>query len=131
MQQIEKHIPNNVSIIDSFGAGMFFSLFSIMWQQKSNEAVNVMDNTSKELNKYFTNFTEIQNTINLLSVNASIEARRAGNAGAGFAAIARAIKDLVVQSEKTTKECHEELKKMEKVKSNMLNKDSNFLELNS
>ena len=82
------------------------------------------------LQKILLPFSHIQKTINLLSVNAAIEARRAGDAGAGFAAIARAIKDLVAQSEKSTNECKAELQKMEEIKTNMRDKDKNFISLN-
>ena len=130
MEAIKENIAENVSIIDSDSAKMFFSLFALMWEEKSDEAISVLENTTLELTKYFKNFSHIQKTINLLSVNAAIEARRAGDAGAGFAAIARAIKDLVAQSEKSTNECKAELQKMEEIKTNMRDKDKNFISLN-
>ena len=130
MELIQKYIPDHVSIIDSKGAGMFFSLFELMWQEKSNESFEMMDNATAELSKYLDSFNSVQNSISLLSINAAIEAKRAGEAGAGFTAIARAIKDLVVQSEKATKECKQELKKMEDVKNTMSNKGADFLKLN-
>ena len=130
MELIQQHIPEHVSIIDSTGAGMFFSLFELMWQEKSNESFEMMDNATTELSRYLHSFNDVQNNISLLSINASIEAKRAGEAGRGFAAIARAIKDLVLQSEKATTECQEELKKMEEIKNSMSGKGSNFLNLN-
>ncbi|PLX19122.1 MAG: hypothetical protein C0599_11330 [Salinivirgaceae bacterium] len=127
MEAIREHIPKEVSVIDSHGADMFFSLFSIMWKDKSNETIEILDDATKKLHKYFKDFYEIQNTISLLSINASIEAKRAGEAGAGFSAIARAIKDLVNQSEQTSNDCFSELKNLEEIKSNMLKHDKNFL----
>lgn len=130
MESIHANIPKNVSIIDSDGAKMFFTLLSLMWEEKSTDTINLLQDITVELNKYFKNFTHIQKTINLLSVNASIEARRAGEFGAGFAAIARAIKDLVLESEKSTLECEQELKKMEQIKLNMKEKDKDLFSLN-
>lgn len=50
--------------------------------------------SSQEINKIIEYIQEISNQINLLSLNASIEAARAGDAGRGFSVVAQEIKKL-------------------------------------
>lgn len=126
MKLIEENISEEVSIIDSDTAKMFFSLFSIMWKDKSERATDIIVTSNMELNKYFGNFSDILRNINILSLNAGIEANRAGEMGAGFAVIARAIKDLVNKSELATKECREELLKMKGIEEQMKSEQDDF-----
>lgn len=60
-------------------------------KSKSVEAINSMT----------TEILEISNKTNLLSLNASIEASRAGDAGLGFAVVAEEIRQLAASSRKT------------------------------
>lgn len=52
----------------------------------------------KEIQKAIADFGLITKNIDILAINASIEAARAGNAGRGFAVVASNIKDLVKSS---------------------------------
>ncbi|MFP4424220.1 MAG: methyl-accepting chemotaxis protein [Candidatus Woesearchaeota archaeon] len=71
------------------------------------QSVQDVENLGAEITK-ITNFVEVIKKIseetNLLALNASIEAARAGDAGKGFAVVAEAVKDLAQQTQKETAE---------------------------
>ncbi|WP_411821269.1 methyl-accepting chemotaxis protein [Leptospira sp. 'Mane'] len=65
---------------------------------KSNDIANIL-----------TSITYVADRTNLLSLNAAIEASRAGDAGAGFAVVAEEIKKLAEQSSRSAKEIHQSI----------------------
>jgi methyl-accepting chemotaxis protein len=70
--------------------------------QSANQVIGRLGSSSAEIGKV----TEIINTIagqvNLLAINATIEAARAGRAGKGFAVVANEVKGLAVQTSEST-----------------------------
>lgn len=60
-----------------------------------------LNNSMDQVNGLLSAINEISREINLLSLNASIEAARAGTAGAGFSVVAENIKRLADQSTRT------------------------------
>ncbi|MCP4130321.1 MAG: methyl-accepting chemotaxis protein [bacterium] len=79
--------------------------------QNMNSSMNEINNTSKEMTNILSIINDISDQINLLSLNASIEAARAGDAGRGFAVVADEIGKLADQTSSSVKEIDSLIKK--------------------
>lgn len=91
-------------------------------EEKSSENFNLSEETAINMNlltKKSNTIVDIINTIediskriNLLALNASIEASRAGESGRGFAVVAQGIKDLSSQTEEATSKINEHISEL-------------------
>jgi methyl-accepting chemotaxis protein len=70
--------------------------------QQSSQFILELEDKSKEIDKIISTIQNISNQTHLLSLNASIEAARAGDAGKGFAIVASEVKKLADESSKST-----------------------------
>jgi methyl-accepting chemotaxis protein len=73
----------------------------------SISAMQEIKGSADKIQKVITIITEISNKINLLALNASIEAARAGDAGRGFAVVADEVSKLAVSTASSIKEIRE------------------------
>ena len=76
----------------------------------NNKLVNINEKTSN-INQVITTITKVANQTNLLSLNAAIEAEKAGKYGAGFAVVALEIRRLADQTAVATLEIEEMIRK--------------------
>ena len=75
--------------------------------------LKIIDEKANSINKVVTTITKVADQTNLLSLNAAIEAEKAGEYGAGFAVVAREIRRLADQSAVATLEIEQMVKAMQ------------------
>ena len=82
-------------------------------------AFEAMEKKYQEINEFAKAITSISNQTNLLSLNASIEAARAGDAGRGFAVVAGEIKSLSETTQKSAGDIIHLLEDMSSIMDNL------------
>ncbi|MDF5728764.1 MAG: methyl-accepting chemotaxis protein [Rhizonema sp. PD38] len=78
-----------------------------------SSALAVMNEKANNINSVVTTITKVADQTNLLSLNAAIEAEKAGEYGAGFAVVAREIRRLADQTAVATLEIEQMVKEMQ------------------
>jgi methyl-accepting chemotaxis protein len=77
---------------------------AVVQADDTNAKVEALSDAAKKIGDVVTLITEIAEQTNLLALNATIEAARAGEAGKGFAVVASEVKNLATQTAKATEE---------------------------
>ncbi len=80
--------------------------------QETSQRLGALDSSTDEIAQVLEFISGIAEQTNLLALNATIEAARAGEAGKGFAVVASEVKELALQSGKATEEIQ---RKMERI----------------
>jgi methyl-accepting chemotaxis protein WspA len=75
--------------------------------------LGIMNEKASKINSVVTTITKVADQTNLLSLNAAIEAEKAGEYGAGFAVVAREIRRLADQTAVATLEIEQMVKQMQ------------------
>ncbi|MFB2967453.1 methyl-accepting chemotaxis protein [Aerosakkonema sp. BLCC-F183] len=75
--------------------------------------LGIMNEKANNINNVVTTITKVADQTNLLSLNAAIEAEKAGEYGAGFAVVAREIRRLADQTAVATLEIEQMVKEMQ------------------
>ena len=78
--------------------------------QKANEQVEGLSEAAQKIGDVVALITDIAEQTNLLALNATIEAARAGEAGKGFAVVASEVKGLATQTAKATEDIAEQIR---------------------
>jgi methyl-accepting chemotaxis protein len=77
------------------------------------EKMSVLESSAGEINSVIEIISDIAEQTNLLALNATIEAARAGEAGKGFAVVASEVKTLANQTAKATEQVREQVNRIQ------------------
>ncbi len=83
--------------------------------EATNKVVNELQAAADQISSVVALITDIAEQTNLLALNATIEAARAGEAGKGFAVVASEVKGLAGQTAKATEEIDEQIHTMQAI----------------
>ncbi len=86
--------------------------------QKANQTVSNLNNLVDNIDEVVTAIRDIAEQTNLLALNATIEAARAGEAGKGFAVVADEVKKLASETGKKTEEISERISEIQQATRN-------------
>ncbi len=86
---------------------------AVLQSEETSITINNLTNSSKKIGEIINLINEIADQTNLLSLNASIEAARAGDSGRGFAVVASEVKNLADQTSIATKEISQQIKSVQ------------------
>lgn len=86
--------------------------------ERSSKNIKELENLSKMIEGFTQVISGIANKTNILSLNASIEAARAGDQGRGFSVVAGEVRNLAAQTAKSSKEIADTIVKIQEFISN-------------
>jgi methyl-accepting chemotaxis protein len=75
---------------------------AVQLSEQANQSISKLGGSSREIGEFVKVINSIAEQTNLLALNATIEAARAGEAGKGFAVVASEVKDLAKETARAT-----------------------------
>ncbi|NEO54236.1 MAG: GAF domain-containing protein [Okeania sp. SIO3B5] len=116
-QQAEAKVQQANQILQTSDAAMNRSVEGIVVIQKTVEAtarkVKNLGETSKKISRVLSLINDLANQTNILALNASVEATRAGKDDQGFATVASEVRSLAEQSASATQEIEQIVEEMQ------------------
>ncbi|MEP5758309.1 MAG: methyl-accepting chemotaxis protein [Litoreibacter sp.] len=82
------------------------------WVTEFGESIREIEDSLKSVHRANEEITEIAMQVNILAINASIEAARAGDAGRGFAVVATAINELSQHTSKAADDIADQIRSL-------------------
>ena len=101
--EISERINDSVNLINSAGAAA----------EQTKERTVLLEDSSQAIGNVVGVIAQIAKQTNLLALNATIEASRAGEAGLGFAVVAKEVKELSEQTKNATDSISQEIEKLQ------------------
>ncbi len=101
---VEQVSRSLVEVADNVGETSRITYQATQISSTTNEQVELLEQAAREIGKVVGVITQIAEKTNLLALNASIEAARAGDAGKGFGVVAIEVKDLAAQTAQSTED---------------------------
>ncbi len=104
-----QEIAGNAAQVSKMASG------AVSATEKTNQIVTKLGESSADIGKVIKIITDIASQTNLLALNATIEAARAGgDAGSGFAVVAKEVKELAQETGKATEEISRQVDAIQK-----------------
>ncbi|MBL8642663.1 MAG: methyl-accepting chemotaxis protein, partial [Rhodospirillaceae bacterium] len=94
IQEISRQVAESTRVVSQ----------AVQEATKTKDLVRGLDEAAGRIGRVVALITDIAEQTNLLALNATIEAARAGEAGKGFAVVASEVKNLATQTAKATEE---------------------------
>ncbi len=120
---------DSIHVQETLGSLLVHSKESLTHIDMTRDRFNTVLNKSNEMTNFINIINDIADHVNLLSLNASIEAARAGDAGRGFAVVAEQISKLADETSTNSKEIERIVRENSKIidESNSLISESAIL----
>lgn len=123
-QQMQENVQSMASSVDEFSVSIEqvnklileannISHGAVEASEEGVGAVTLLSETSAQIDGVIRLINEIAEQTNLLALNATIEAARAGEAGKGFAVVASEVKSLANQTAKATEDIAHQIEEMQ------------------